>query len=352
MTGTAEIFISGAPDRQEGVRSVLGACDLSVLSGAAVALKANFNSADPFPASTDISTLDTICTAILAERPGQLTLAERSGMGRTRDVLTRMGVTSLAHDKGFSFTILDDLDRHGWQEVQAPGLHWSRGFFLASIFARADRVVQTCCLKTHRYGGHFTLSLKNSVGCVARQVPGVNYDFMGELHSSPHQRSMIAEINRFYRTDLIVMDATEGFASGGPDKGKRIRPGLIIGGSDRVALDAVGVALLRVHGTVPDVADGRIFGLEQIARAAELGVGVASAGAIRLVPLDSDGETVHRRSRNSWTGIGKYRAGVSGPGFHLRACHLLPVSCPKKAIPTKNFVNKPVVVVRSCTIPS
>jgi hypothetical protein len=34
------------------------------------------------------------------------------------------------------------------------------------------------------------------------------------------------------------------------------------------------------------VADGKIFGLEQIARAAELGVGVASADAIRLVPLD------------------------------------------------------------------
>ena len=295
MTGTAEIFIAGASDRPEGVRRVLGEFDLSVLSGAAVALKANFNSADPYPASTDIGTLGTICDAIRAERPGQLTLAERSGMGRTSEVLTRMGVTSLAHEKGFSVSVLDDLDRHGWQEVQAPGLHWSRGFFLASVFAQAERVVQTCCLKTHRYGGHFTLSLKNSVGCVARRVPGVNYDFMGELHSSPHQRSMIAEINRFYRTDLVVMDATEGFASGGPDKGKLIKPGLIIAGSDRVALDAVGVALLRVHGTVPDVADGRIFGLEQIARAAELGVGVASADAIRLVTLDSEGETAAQK---------------------------------------------------------
>jgi uncharacterized protein (DUF362 family) len=53
-----------------------------------------------------------------------------------------------------------------------------------------------------------------------------------------------------------------------------------------VAIDAVGVALLRSFGTVPDVADGRIFGLEQIARAAELGIGVTSADAIRLVPLD------------------------------------------------------------------
>ena len=52
----------------------------------------------------------------------------------------------------------------------------------------AGGVVQTCCLKTHRYGGHFTLSLKNSVGLVAKRVPGDAYDFMRELHNSPHQR--------------------------------------------------------------------------------------------------------------------------------------------------------------------
>jgi uncharacterized protein (DUF362 family) len=106
---------------------------------------------------------------------------------------------------------------------------------------------------------------------------------------------MIAEINRFYRTDLVVLDATEGFASGGPDKGKLIRPGVVLAGNDRVAIDAAGVALLRSSGTVPDVADGKIFGLEQIARAAELGVGVASADAIRLVALDdAAGETAQK----------------------------------------------------------
>ena len=69
------------------------------------------------------------------------------------------------------------------------------------------------------------MSLKNSVGLVAKRVPGLNYDFMNELHGSPHQRTMIAEINKFYRTDLIVMDAVEGFSSGGPDQGNSSDPG-------------------------------------------------------------------------------------------------------------------------------
>ncbi|MGA2918746.1 DUF362 domain-containing protein [Methanoregula sp.] len=286
MADHAEVFIAGAPDRREAVRTVLGGFDLSVLAGSTVAVKANFNSADPFPASTHPETLEEICSAILAEGPVRLTLVERSGMGNSRDVLDKCGVLALSRDLGFSVAVLDEIDRTGWQEIEAPGLHWSRGFFLASAIVRADHVVQTCCLKTHRYGGHFTISLKNGVGCVAKTVPGVNFDFMHELHNSPHQRQMIAEINRFFRTDLIVLDATEGFASGGPDKGKLIRPGVVLAGNDRVAIDAVGVALLRSFGTVPDVADGRIFGLEQIARAAELGIGVTSADAIRLVPLD------------------------------------------------------------------
>jgi uncharacterized protein (DUF362 family) len=265
--------------------------DLSDFTGYEIALKANFNSTDPPPASTSINTLETLCTAILAEKPKKLTLAERSGMGNTRDVLEECGVIRLSKDLGFSAIILDDLDRTGWKEIQAPGLHWSRGFFISGIFSRADRVVQTCCLKTHRFGGHFTMSLKNSVGLIAKRVR-VNYDFMGELHSSPHQRLMIAEINKFYRTDLVLMDATDGFATGGPDKGKIIHPGVIIAGSDRVAIDAVGVALLRSYGTMHDVTKGRIFEQEQIARAAQLGIGIASAKDIRLFPLDKTAESV------------------------------------------------------------
>jgi uncharacterized protein (DUF362 family) len=115
---------------------------------------------------------------------------------------------------------------------------------------------------------------------------------MSELHSSPHQRLMIAGINKFYRMDLIVMDATEEFTTGGPDKGKLIRPNAILAGTDRVAIDAAGVALLRSYGTMRDVTQARIFEQEQIARAGELGIGIASAADIHLVPLDGTGEEI------------------------------------------------------------
>lgn len=295
---STEIFIADASNRERGITAILAQYELSIFSGASVAVKANYNSADPYPASTHIDTLRGLVEAIIRKKPASLTLAERSGMGETRAVLEDRGVIALSNDLGFSVAVLDDLDSTGWQEIQAPGLHWSRGFFLPKVVTQADRVVQTCCLKTHRYGGHFTLSLKNSVGLVAKRVPGILYNFMHELHSSPDQRKMIAEINRFYRTDLVVMDAGKGFATGGPDKGNVIQPGVFVAGTDRVAVDAVGISLLRNTGSTRDVTAGRIFALEQIARAAELGVGIGSAQDIRLVPLDKRSETVAEQIRN------------------------------------------------------
>ncbi len=130
------------------------------------------------------------------------------------------------------------------------------------------------------------MSLKNSVGLIANRVRGVPYDYMAELHLSPRQRLMIAEINRFYRTDLVVMDALRAFIDGGPEQGKVVEPGLILASRDRVALDAVGVAILRYYGAKKSVAKGRIFDLQQIHRAAELGVGVSSFSKITLRALN------------------------------------------------------------------
>src|SRR5512137_2711422 len=121
MTDKADVFITGEKNRITGVQSVLEAFDLSMFSGTSVAVKANFNSADPFPASTHIATLDAVCSAILEQHPSRVTLVERSGMGNTRGVLKEIGVFDLARDRGFGMTLLDELDRGGWQEVQAAG---------------------------------------------------------------------------------------------------------------------------------------------------------------------------------------------------------------------------------------
>jgi uncharacterized protein (DUF362 family) len=123
---------------------------------------------------------------------------------------------------------------------------------------------------------------------VAKHDPQDKYDYMAELHSSENQRFMIAEINQTYETNLIIMDATKAFARGGPESGDLVSPGIILAGEDRVAIDAVGIAILRLFGTTPEVSEGRIFQQEQIARAAQLGIGIQSAKNIQLIPVDTE----------------------------------------------------------------
>jgi uncharacterized protein (DUF362 family) len=109
---------------------------------------------------------------------------------------------------------------------------------------------------------------------------------MTELHSSRDQRLMIAEVNRIYNPSLIVMDATRVFIDGGPEAGTTADPEVVLASRDRVAIDAAGVALLRIHGAGPPIGTIPVFEQEQIKRAVELQLGAASGAEIDFVPSD------------------------------------------------------------------
>ena len=273
-------------DRQTGVKKALDLLEMASMQGQDVFLKPNFNSADVPPGSTHDDTLGALVRWLQARGASRITVGDRSGMGDTRRVMKEKGIFRLADELGFQTVVFDELDADGWEMRQVPGGHWQRGFAVARPVLKADAVVQTCCLKTHRYGGHFTLSLKNAVGLVAKRAPGDSYDYMNELHGSPHQRRMIAEINTAYRPAVILLDGVEAFVDGGPDRGKRVDAQVMLAGTDRVAVDAIGVAVLRYFGTTPAVSQGPVFQQEQIARAVELGLGIGSPEEIEWVTDD------------------------------------------------------------------
>jgi uncharacterized protein (DUF362 family) len=275
-------------DRADGVRRAIGLFGLPALTGKRLLLKPNFNSADPAPGSTHPAVLRTLAELLQAQAPAQIVVADRSGMGNTHQVMAAVGAVALAEELGLELIALDELDRDAWAMVDAPGSHWRQGFALPRLALDADAIIMACCLKTHRFGGHFTLSLKNGVGLAAKQLPGDSYNYMNELHSSPLQRTLIAEINATFAPALVVIDGVAAFVSGGPDSGDQVAANVVLAGSDRIALDAVGVAILRHFGTTAQVSAGPIFGQEQIARAAELGLGVSGPEAIDLVTDDDE----------------------------------------------------------------
>jgi uncharacterized protein (DUF362 family) len=290
-----KVALVSTRNRNEGVRNAIGLLELRSFRSKRVVLKPNFNTADPTPGSTHNDTLRALVLALQQMGAKEITLAERSGPGdSTRSVMERKGIFKLAQELNFKIFNLEEAGPEGWSKIEPTDSHWSQGFHFPRIYLEAESIVQTCCLKTHAYGGHFTLSLKNSVGL----VPLKDCPYMGELHSSRYQRQMIAEINTAYSPDLVVLDGVEAFVNGGPDHGTKVEADVMLAGTDRVAIDAVGVAILRLLGTTPEVSRGAIFGQEQIGRAAELGLGVSSAREIQLVTGDTWSEAMAMQVRN------------------------------------------------------
>jgi uncharacterized protein (DUF362 family) len=284
----ARIAFIKTNNRAEGVRKAIDLLGINPFAGKQVFLKPNFNSSDPAPGSTHPDVLIALVTALKELGAQRIRVGDRSGMGDTRQVMDQIGVFKLAEEMGFETIVFDELMLEDWVMIQPAGGHWENGFPFARPCLEAEALVQTCCLKTHRYGGHFTLSLKNSVGMVAKRHPQMDHDFMQELHSSPHQRRMIAEINTTYTPSLIVLDGVEAFISGGPDVGERVFPEVILAATDRIALDVVGIALMRHFGCKTEAGKGKIFEQEQIARAVELGLGVDKPEKIEFLTGDPD----------------------------------------------------------------
>jgi uncharacterized protein (DUF362 family) len=284
----AQVAFVKTTNRAVGVARAIDLLELKRFAGKDLFVKPNFNSADATPGSTHVDTLSSLLRKLKAMGAGPLTVGDRSGMGNTRQVMETKDAFRLGSELGAKVVVLDELPADDWEVIRQPESHWQQGFALPRMVRGAGGIVTTCCLKTHRYGGHFTLSLKNSVGLAAKFVPGQPYNYMRELHSSPNQRRMIAEINGAYRPDLIVLDGIQAFVNGGPDQGKLVDSNVILASTDRVALDAVGVALLRHFGTTPEVSQGSIFDQEQIARAVQLQIGVANARQVELVTGDRE----------------------------------------------------------------
>jgi uncharacterized protein (DUF362 family) len=77
--------------------------------------------------------------------------------------------------------------------------------------------------------------------------------------------------------------------------GKRAKANVFLASTDRVAVDAVGVAILKVLGSNDQIMKPKIFEQEQIARAAQIGVGASSPAEIDLFAADDQSREMRDR---------------------------------------------------------
>jgi uncharacterized protein (DUF362 family) len=269
-------------EREAGIRRAVELLGINPVRGKDVLLKPNFNTADPYPGGTHNDTLRHLIVRLKEMGARSITVGERSGPPATADVVREMGVDRLLRELDVGFINFEELPPEGWVRMNPEGSHWRKGFDAARPVLDSECVVTTCCLKTHRFGGVFTMSLKLSVGITHKRN-------MSELHTSVlSMRKMIAEINHVYTPSLIVLDGIEAFTDGGPMTGTRKRADVLLAGTDRVAMDAVGLAVLKELGSNESIMGRKIFAQEQIARAVELGLGVRGPEEIEIRTDDAE----------------------------------------------------------------
>ena len=241
--------------------SELGGFEKFIKVGDVVLLKPNFNTADPFPASTDFEFLKAVVELIYEKEPKLVMIGESSTMSfNTRKIMEKLKIFEL--EKLEPAPRIYVFEEWKWIKKEIPNAKYLKSVSVTEILERADKIILLPCLKTHKYA-QFTGALKLAVGFMK---PTERL----RLHLS-HLQEKIAELNTLFKPDLIIMDARKCFINRGPSEGEVKKTNLILASRNRVAIDVEGIKVIQgFPGNSLKNVDP--FKLPQIKRALELGL--------------------------------------------------------------------------------
>ncbi|MAG14558.1 MAG: hypothetical protein CL874_01565 [Dehalococcoidales bacterium] len=153
---------------------------------------------------------------------------------RLRECFTTTGVSEVAAHLGIEWVLFDEHDYRTFRGI--PGC--PREFRVTEFAFNCDKLINLPALKTH-YQTTVTLAMKNLKGCLKREDKP-------RFHREDLSRA-ITELNRIIRPTLNIIDGTaKTIGNVGYSGDKQPGIGLLIAGTDIVAVDAVGCALMGI----------------------------------------------------------------------------------------------------------
>jgi uncharacterized protein (DUF362 family) len=220
----------------EGVRE----CGLDV-RGLKVLLKPNLVEFDP---ATCINTNVAMVAAALEvfQTLGAAEVVIGEGPGHRRDTYALAEMARYRGEIAGFDGLFVDLNRDDVSAVQGFA---DRGeIYLPNSALRADLIVSLAKMKTHHWAGA-TLSMKNFFGL----VPGSVYGWpKNELHHVGIDKSIV-ELSRIFRRSFAIVDGIVGMEGNGPIQGTPKAVGVMVMGSDLVAVDATCCRIMGLNPT-------------------------------------------------------------------------------------------------------
>ncbi|HJX31640.1 MAG TPA: DUF362 domain-containing protein [Thermodesulfobacteriota bacterium] len=229
-----------------------------------VLIKANFNSPDRYPASSDPEFIRAVVTLLQESGVTEIALGASSGLAwqPTEKVLKKKKVFKLAEELAIK---LINFDEGEWVSVPINGVHL-KAVLLAKAALDSDKIIYLSNLKTHAFA-RFSMGLKFAVG--------LTEPFSRRMLHDERLEEKVVEINLAIKPDLIILDARKCLVTGGPARGRRKKAHLIFASSDLVALDVEALKILMSF-KAKNRLDMPIWELPQIAFAKKLGLGAQS----------------------------------------------------------------------------
>lgn len=280
----SEVAIVRCPDYEQDAvdKAVQAALDLIgglgqwVSPGDRVLLKPNILSSKPPEAG--VTTHPAVIKAVVraVKEAGGIPLVGDSsggmiaGQSPTRVSLVTTGIQAAAEEAGAQVI---NFDLAGVHESANPGGRIPV-YYIAKPILDADVVISLPKLKTHS-ATLFTGAVKNMYGT----IPGFRKAEYHRLAPKPTDfAEVLVDIFARSRTRLAIMDGIVAMEGNGPAAGPTRKLGLLLAGSDCVALDAVASAIIGFRPS--DIATTRV--------AAGRGLGEAELSKItvRGVPLE------------------------------------------------------------------
>jgi len=181
--------------------------------------------------TTRPESLDGIITYLFqkaGKRPAQVLIGEGGEPPSTESAFTTCGARDLAAKHGVRLVNLNEDEK---ERVTLKGALSLKEANVARTARSVECVISVPTLKTHSMAVT-TLAMKNCMGCILPK---------GIMHSSLHKK--IADLAGLINPRLCVIDGIIG-AEGNEVSGDPVPMGLIIAGTDYVAVDTVGSAIM------------------------------------------------------------------------------------------------------------
>jgi len=192
------------------------------------------------PAERAVTTHPAVVEAVLRlllDAGAHVVVGDSPGWGSAARAAERCGIAEIARRLGVDVVELDDP-----VEVRPQGSLFRR-FEIARAALEADAIINLPKFKTH---GQMTLTMavKNLFGCVAGHRKA-----QWHMHAGRDREAfarMLLELARLLAPRFSLVDGVIGMDGNGPSSGRARRLGVILAGTDPLAIDRIAARLVRL----------------------------------------------------------------------------------------------------------